>query len=93
MIGRIPNACHDKPNVMGTEPREDAPERLDVREIDGEPFDDIMNAIEALDADETLRLINDFEPTPLYGVLDARGFQYEASEVDEGVWHIDIEHA
>jgi uncharacterized protein (DUF2249 family) len=79
---------------MASEPREDGGEtkRLDVREVDGEPFDDIMAALGRLDEGETLRLVNSFEPEPLYGVLESRGFEHETSEND-GVWRVDITHA
>ncbi|MFC7230683.1 DUF2249 domain-containing protein [Saliphagus sp. GCM10025308] len=39
----------------------DADRVLDAREIDGEPFSDIMNELEALEDGETLLLINSFE--------------------------------
>lgn len=64
---------------------------LDVREIDGPPFDDIMAALESLEAGERLRLIAPFEPKPLYEVLEARGFTHESDQSD-GVWHVRIEH-
>jgi len=63
---------------------------LDVREVDGEPFGDIMSALNELDDGETLRLINSFEPVPLYDVLDERGFDYESQQVEDGVWHVDV---
>lgn len=77
---------------MASDSISDEPTRLDVREIDGEPFDDIMAALEALDPDETLRLINSFEPKPLYSVLESRGFSHETTEVEPDEWHIDITH-
>lgn len=67
--------------------------RLDARKIDGEPFGDIMTALEQLDADETLLLINSFEPDPLYAVLEARGFTHETDAVDDEEYHIRITHA
>ena len=51
-----------------------ADRRLDVREVDGEPFGDIAAALEDLTDDESFLLINSFEPEPLYDVLEARGF-------------------
>jgi len=63
---------------------------LDVREVDGEPFGDIMSALNELDDGETLRLINSFEPVPLYDVLDERGFDHESRQVEDGVWHVDV---
>jgi len=74
---------------MATE-RNETDRRLDVREIDGEPFGDIMAELEALPDDETLLLINSFEPEPLYRVLEKRGFRYETSSDESGVWYIEI---
>ena len=73
----------------------DAPthRRLDVREIDGEPFDEIMAALDDLPEDGRLRLINSFEPEPLYGVLEDRGFTHETEQVRPEEFHVDIEHA
>lgn len=65
--------------------------QLDAREISGEPFDEIMNALNDLEADDTLLLINTFEPEPLYNVLEQRGFSYEASQVANDEWHVQIE--
>ncbi|MXV64326.1 DUF2249 domain-containing protein [Natronorubrum sp. JWXQ-INN-674] len=76
---------------MATDPNS-AASILDVRDIDGPPFDDIMAALENLESDERLRLIAPFEPKPLYEVLEARGFTYE-SEQREDVWNVHIEHA
>ena len=66
--------------------------RLDVREVDGEPFEDIMEALDRLGEDERLRLVAPFEPEPLYEVLAQRGFDHETAQVDEE-WHVDIGHA
>ncbi|MFC4544639.1 DUF2249 domain-containing protein [Halosolutus amylolyticus] len=66
---------------------------LDVREIDGEPFDDIVAALDDLGADDRLRLIAPFEPVPLYGVLEKRGFEHESEQREGDVWHVLIEQA
>jgi len=63
---------------------------LDVREIDGEPFGDIMGALDDLDTEESLLLISGFEPVPLYDVLSDRGFQHETTQVDDAEWHVEI---
>lgn len=63
---------------------------LDVRDIDGEPFNDIMAALDELSADETLLLINSFEPEPLYAVMEDRGYTYDATHVAEDEWRIAI---
>ena len=64
--------------------------RLDAREIDGEPFGAITDALDELADGETLRLINHFEPVPLYTVIEQRGLDHEATQIDEDEWHIDI---
>lgn len=71
----------------------DADRRLDVRAVEGEPFEDIMSALDDLPPGESLLLVNSFEPEPLYGVLDGRGYDYETSNPEEGLWYVEIEHA
>ncbi len=66
--------------------------RLDVREIDGEPFGDIMQALKELPSDERLVLVNSFEPVPLYDVLARRGFTHETTRVTDDEYRIVIEH-
>ncbi|WP_158855285.1 DUF2249 domain-containing protein [Halorhabdus sp. CUG00001] len=66
---------------------------LDAREIDGEPFGAIMDALTDLQSGETLLLINSFEPEPLYDVLEERGFTHETEQVDPEEFHIEIQHA
>lgn len=63
---------------------------LDAREIEGEPFGAIMNALAELSDDGSLLLINSFEPEPLYDVLQQRGFEYTSEEVDPDEWHVEI---
>lgn len=65
---------------------------IDVREIEGEPFEDIMTALDELGEDERLRLTAEFEPVPLYGVLEGKGFAHETSQVDD-VYHVLIRSA
>lgn len=64
---------------------------LDVRDVDGEPFGQIMTALGQLEDGETLLLINSFEPVPLYDVLAERGFAYEPERISEDEWHVRIE--
>lgn len=66
---------------------------LDAREIDGEPFGDIMAALDGLPDDEQLVLVNSFEPVPLYSVLEKKGYTHEVEQVDDEEWHVVIEHA
>lgn len=77
---------------MSLEPAE-ANRRLDVRESDGEPFGDIMAALNELESGESLLLVNSFEPEPLYGVLEDRGFTYETGNPEPDLWYVEIAHA
>lgn len=65
--------------------------RIDVREVDGEPFGDIVDALDELESDEILELVAPFEPVPLYSVLDNRGFDHETSE-DGDLFRVYVEH-
>ncbi len=76
---------------MGSD-RPTAERELDVREIDGEPFSDIMAALDSLPSDESLLLINGFEPRPLYEVLEQRGFRHETTNPDPDRWYVKIRH-
>lgn len=56
--------------------------RLDVRPTlaaGQEPFSTIMAAVESLPADGVLELTAPFEPLPLYGVLESRGFVHRTA--------------
>jgi uncharacterized protein (DUF2249 family) len=78
---------------MGVDTTDDDTRELDAREIDGEPFDHIVAALDALSRDETLVLVNGFKPEPLYPVLERRGFAHRTSRGEEGEWHVTITHA
>ena len=78
---------------MSSDSAAEADRRLDVRTIDGEPFGDIVATLSDLGPEETLLLINSFEPVPLYDVLEQRGFVYETTQVADDEWHVRIDHA
>jgi len=78
---------------MSSDTADETERRLDVRAIDGEPFGDIVATLSDLGQDETLLLINSFEPVPLYDVLEQRGYVHETTQVADDEWHIRIEHA
>lgn len=62
---------------------------LDVRPTlasGGEPFVEIMEAAEKIKSGETLTLIAPFEPVPLYGVLEERGFSHETTQAAADEW-------
>jgi uncharacterized protein (DUF2249 family) len=57
---------------------------LDVRPLldqGREPFPAIMGAVNALGADQVLKLQAPFEPVPLYGVLGRKGFNHWTRQV------------
>ncbi|WP_302080753.1 DUF2249 domain-containing protein [Salinibaculum rarum] len=78
---------------MSAKPFGEADKTVDAREIDGEPFGEIMTALEDLSADEALLLINSFEPEPLYAVIDERGFEHETANPASDEWHVKITQA
>ena len=86
---RVTTAPPDDPR-MAPDPFDEADERLDVREIDGEPFGDIMAALDGLDGEESLCLVNSFEPEPLYDVLETRGFAFETANPAVDEWYVKI---
>lgn len=93
-VANVIGGTYSDPSLLLTDMSLDAsaPEReLDVREIDGEPFDDITSALDDLPEDESLLLINSFEPEPLYSVLEQRGFEYETANPEPDVWHVEIQ--
>ncbi|WP_435064643.1 DUF2249 domain-containing protein [Halobaculum sp. EA56] len=65
---------------------------LDVRETDAPPFDPISDALDDLDSDGTLVIVNSFEPEPLYDVLDRRGFAHRSEQVGPDEWRVAVEH-
>lgn len=65
--------------------------RLDVRSlIIPQRFSAIFGKLEELAEGDTLLLINDFEPLPLFGELQRRGCVYESRQVGQSEWHINI---
>lgn len=76
-----------------TEGSTEATHTLDAREVDGEPFGAISDALAELDEGETLLLINGFEPEPLYAVLEDRGFAYDTEQVADDEYHVHIRPA
>jgi uncharacterized protein (DUF2249 family) len=63
---------------------------VDARAIDGEPFSDIMDALDGLPEDGTVLLINSFEPKPLYPVLERKGFDHDITQVADDEWQVEI---
>lgn len=64
---------------------------LDVRptlRAGGEPFEEIMGAVNALVPGQGLRLLATFKPTPLLHVLGSKGFSHELKELGDGEWEV-----
>ncbi len=64
---------------------------LDVRDIlkaGGEPFSAIMQAVDALQPGQGLRLLATFKPVPLFGVMAQRGFGHAEQPIGGGDWEV-----
>ncbi len=64
---------------------------LDVRPIlrnGGEPFREIVTAVQGLAPGQGLLLLAPFCPHPLFTVMEDRGFGHEAREIDGGDWEV-----
>lgn len=67
------------------------PVELDVRAIlrdGGEPFPLIMQTVAGLQSGQSLRLIANFRPVPLFQVMQKKGFSYAAREISNGDWEV-----
>ncbi len=76
---------------MSTEHQE-AVQELDVRELTGEPFEQIVSALDTVSETRCSGLVNSFEPVPLYDVLTSGDSRTTRSRRDEE-WHVTITHA
>ena len=64
--------------------------RLDVRPTinsGADPFKEIMGAIKEMKEDETLQLINIFEPTPIIQILEEKGFASWTDKISTDEYH------
>ena len=61
--------------------------RADLR-AGREPFSKIMEAVTALQAEQSLRIFAPFEPVPLMELLGRQGFQHAASANAAGDWEV-----
>ncbi|MEN8250536.1 MAG: DUF2249 domain-containing protein [Bacteroidota bacterium] len=90
-------AIYDDETKTESAPKSDNPKLdqtrivvLDVRPIinsGGDPFSKIMDTIKTLKDDETLKIINIFEPTPLIGILEGKGYKIWTEEIDVDEYH------
>ncbi len=63
---------------------------LDVRPILSggvDPFDEIMKTLKTINDNQTLLIINTFEPIPILNILKKRGYKYESKRPEPGVVH------
>jgi len=81
---------HNKTNILKAM-RKNKIVILDVRPIlDGgvDPFNAIMDELKKIDeANETLQIINTFEPIPLLNILKKKGYEYETERPEDGIVH------
>ena len=54
------------------------------------PFELVMDALCTLQPGDSLRLILEREPHPLFRVLDRNGYRYQVRRSDTGSYEIDI---
>jgi len=54
------------------------------------PFELVMEALCSLQPGDTVRLVLEREPHPLFRVLDRNGYRYEMRRGDDGSYQIDI---
>lgn len=54
----------------------------------GEPFGEIMAAVNTLPPGQGLRLLATFKPVPLFHVLGSKGFTHEEREIGDGDWEV-----
>ncbi len=52
-----------------------------------DPFDEIMKTLKTMDDDQTLLIINTFEPVPLLNLLKKKGYEYETQRPEPGLIH------
>jgi uncharacterized protein (DUF2249 family) len=67
---------------------------MDVRPVLAggvDPFEAIMAKLKTMADDETLMIINTFEPIPLLNILKKKGYDYETVRPENGVVHTYLE--
>lgn len=60
---------------------------VDVRHVQGNFFPGLKKQAKALSVGEGLKIIQTFEPHPLYGALEALGFEHHTEQIGEGEFH------
>lgn len=60
---------------------------IDVRHLQGNFFPGLQKQAQGLKAGEGLKIIQTFEPHPLYGALEALGFEHHTEQAGEHEFH------
>ncbi|MDO4288650.1 MAG: DUF2249 domain-containing protein [Eubacterium sp.] len=60
---------------------------MDVRHLRGNFFPALQKKAAALAVGEGLEIIQTFEPYPLYGALEAMGFEHYTEKTEDGAYH------
>lgn len=60
---------------------------IDVRQLQGDFFPGLQKQAKNVEVGEGLKIIQTFEPYPLYGALEALGFGYYTEEVSTNEFH------
>ncbi|HDO06153.1 MAG TPA: DUF2249 domain-containing protein [Bacteroidetes bacterium] len=69
---------------------------IDVRPVlsgGADPFDEIMETLTGMKEEETLLIINTFEPVPLLNILQKRGYIYQTERPEPGVVYCYLQKA
>lgn len=61
--------------------------KMDVRHVQGNFFPSIQKKAASLEIGEGLEIIQTFEPHPLYGALEALGFEHYTERSEDGAFH------
>jgi uncharacterized protein (DUF2249 family) len=57
-----------------------------------EPMERVLDALSTLQPDESVRMLIDREPRPLYRILENNGYVYDAQVKDGYLYEIRIRH-
>lgn len=66
---------------------------LDLRKMEApEPMERVLDALSTLTIGQSLRVLIDREPRPLYGILERNGFVHETRSLPDYLFEILIRH-
>jgi len=63
-------------------------EKIDVRKMTGNFLPMLLEKAGKVPAGEGIRVIQSFEPIPLYSALEAMGFEYATEKAPDGAYHV-----